>query len=87
MRHDFDAWSLLWGLVFGAVALIGLAGRLDGLWSDPDLWTPQVLVPAGLILVGLLIGGFASAMLRRRSRRDGRPDGARDTGDEVTTAS
>lgn len=67
MRHAFDPWSLLLGLFFAAVAMTGLAGGLERFWNDADLWTPQTLVPAALILLGLLVGGFASAMLRRRA--------------------
>ena len=67
MRHDVDPWSLLLGLAFAAIAVAALAGGLDGLWTDPDLWTARTVVPTALILVGLVLGAFATAMLRRRA--------------------
>lgn len=68
MRHDFDPWSLLLGVVFVAVAVAGLNGWLVDLWDDPDVWTVEVVVPAILIVLGLMVGALASAMLRRRQR-------------------
>lgn len=67
MRHRFDPWSLLFALVFGAVAIAGMNGWLADLWVDDDLWTLEVVVPAALIALGLAIGLAALAMLRGRA--------------------
>lgn len=66
MRHDFDPWSLMLGLVFGLVAVAGLNGLLDDVLLDPASWSAASVVPILLIVLGLVVGSFAVTMLRRR---------------------
>lgn len=78
MRHDVDPLSLLFGLLFGGIAVAGLNGWLDDLWTNPDLWSADVVVPTVLILLGLLLGALAWSMLRRRAGQGRVADGPTD---------
>lgn len=39
-----ESWTLLHGMIFGAIFLLGFAGGLEGLWS----LRPQLLTPEGV---------------------------------------
>lgn len=66
MRHRFDAWSLLLGLLLGTVAVAGL-----NRWITTDLLAREWLLPAGLVLAGLLLGGVVAAVAGGRPRARG----------------
>ena len=56
-RHPFDALSLVFGLIFGAVAALAFVGPAD------QIIDPRWLGPAILVIIGLVL------LLPRRSRQ------------------
>lgn len=64
-RHPLDPVSLVAGIIFVAVAVVGLSGQLTEL--DPGVlgW----LVPAALVLVGLAVLG--QGLRDRGAEREG----------------
>lgn len=87
MRHRVDGFSLLLGLLFGAVAIAALNGWLTDLVLDPDLWTPEVAVATTAIVLGLVLLAVVAVLSRRRTLdraatdpADGDPEQAVDDG-------
>jgi phage shock protein PspC (stress-responsive transcriptional regulator)/predicted membrane protein len=68
-RHPFDPLSFVFGLLFVAVAVVGLTGLVTLTWFDLRWIAPGVLVVLGLVLV-------LTAGRGRRDRGLDRPDDA-----------
>jgi uncharacterized protein YacL len=58
-RHPTDLVSLTFGMLFGALGVVLLLGRLDGLNVD---W----VIPAAIVVLGVLLIVLARSIGRRR---------------------
>jgi hypothetical protein len=68
-RHDLDATSLVFGLIFLGAAVVWALVESDVVsWPDASGFFPVLLVVAGLI------GLISSVRRSRRSRRDDEPE-------------
>jgi len=72
-RHNLDVLSLVFGLVFVAIATVGLLDQLTVSWSDIRWLVPTGLVAAGLALV---ITAGRSGRARRAADEADRADQA-----------
>lgn len=54
-RHDLDAVSLVSGLVFAAVGIAFLTGRVDVMRLDPTWLAPVAAIVLGLVLIARLV--------------------------------
>ncbi|WP_019548675.1 hypothetical protein [Streptomyces sulphureus] len=71
MRHPFEPARLLLGLLMLGAAVVALV-QAHGGWDVPA-WAPAAMVPAGVLLVGVL-GGVARLVRRAVRARRGSGD-------------
>ncbi|MGN6331971.1 MAG: hypothetical protein ACTHOD_10015 [Motilibacteraceae bacterium] len=67
-RHDLDLTSLVWGVLFLAIAAVGAVTALGGGWRLDPRW----VVPGLLVLLGGV--GLLSALAPRRDDDPSSPD-------------